>query len=180
MAMQNRRTLYKLLFPNGKVYIGCTHNIKQRWAGNGAHYAQIPAVYEAIKEFGWDNIQKEIIATLPDCAESDRAIKALEKEFIKAYAGRSYNAQSNPEWISKNAERYAALHKPKIVWEINGEQKPAVDWCEEYGKSYSGVCRRMERHGLTLKQALAFPAVPKAYRGRGKNATDYWKSLGLL
>jgi len=65
MNRWSKRYLYKLTFPNGMVYIGCTYDIKQRWAGKGAHYYGMK-VYEAIKEFGWDNIKKEILLFLPD------------------------------------------------------------------------------------------------------------------
>lgn len=180
MAMKNRRTLYKLSFPNGKVYIGCTHNIKQRWAGNGAQYAQIPAVYEAIKEFGWANIQKEIIATLPDCAESDRAIKALEREFIKAYSGRCYNCISNPEWYEDNLAYSKDRYAPRVFWTVFGETKPARDWCKQYHTSSATVQNRIKKHGLTMEQALTFPPIPKEHRGRGKDATDYWRAIGIL
>lgn len=177
MAMVNRRTLYKLVFPNGKVYIGCTNNIKTRWAGKGAHYRKIPQVYDAIQEFGWKNIKKIVIATLPDTCESDTAIKAIEKEFIEAYEGRCYNLQSNPEWHKENKLRAELLHKPKTFWTLDGIHKPACEWCEEYGITYSAACKRMRDYGLTLMQALTFPKVPREKR---RSPIEYWRSMGLL
>lgn len=59
-------------------------------------------VYEAIKEFGWDNIKKEILLFLPDENGNSEKITSLEKEFIKAYSGRCYNSMSDPEWYEEN------------------------------------------------------------------------------
>lgn len=56
-------TVYKHTFPNGKVYIGITSiDPKKRWA-NGAGYKDNARMYNAIKKYGWDNIQHEILIT---------------------------------------------------------------------------------------------------------------------
>lgn len=55
--------IYKFTFPNGKCYIGQTkQTLNQRWGTEGRGY-QGQRVYEAIKEFGWDNIKKELLAS---------------------------------------------------------------------------------------------------------------------
>ena len=55
-----KNTLYKLTFPNGMVYIGVSQNVTSRWFGDGSHYKG-QKVWEAIQEFGWDNIEKELL-----------------------------------------------------------------------------------------------------------------------
>lgn len=58
-------TVYKHTAPNGKCYIGCTcKEPKSRW-GHGNNYNTQP-FYEAIKEFGWDNIKHEILYQTED------------------------------------------------------------------------------------------------------------------
>lgn len=179
MAQYNKRYLYKLTFPNGMVYIGCTYDIKQRWAGSGSHYKQLPKVYEAIQEFGWENIVREVIAELPESSANTDAIRNLEKEFIKAYSGRCYNSMSNPEWHEDNHAFPKERYEPKIYWTAFGETKPAKDWCEKFKTSSAVVKKRMERYGMSIEDALSQPSVPKEMRHPTK-IKEYWKSQGLL
>lgn len=56
-------TIYKHTSPSGKVYIGQTRqDVKKRWC-SGYGYATSPHIDRAIKKYGWNNIQHEIIAT---------------------------------------------------------------------------------------------------------------------
>lgn len=52
--------VYEFVFPNGKRYYGSTINTDARWK-NGKGYIN-QAVGNAIEEFGWDNVEKKIIA----------------------------------------------------------------------------------------------------------------------
>ena len=172
-----KRQLYKLTFPNGYVYIGCTNDVRKRWAGRGRGYMGLPPVHDAIKEFGWENVEKKIIAQLPDTVESNTAILAFEKELIEAYAGRCYNSKCNPEWIKNVEKRRGDKNRKRIYWVLDGVQKPASECCTEYGVSYGTVSNRMKKHGLTLMQALTFPAAKGNDR---RDPVKYWKELGLF
>ncbi|MBE6031222.1 MAG: hypothetical protein E7225_06465 [Clostridiales bacterium] len=53
--------VYKHTFPNGKVYIGITKkNPEKRWQRGYGYITQKP-MWDAILEFGWDNIKHEIL-----------------------------------------------------------------------------------------------------------------------
>lgn len=52
--------VYEFTFPNGKKYYGITIDTTMRWK-NGEGYNNQP-VGKAIKEFGWNNVEKRIIA----------------------------------------------------------------------------------------------------------------------
>lgn len=56
----NSYLVYEFTFPNGKKYYGHTYNADARWQ-NGSGY-KTQKVGKAIEEFGWDNVQKRIIA----------------------------------------------------------------------------------------------------------------------
>ena len=49
---------------NGKVYIGITmKKKKKRWGSNGCNYKSSPHFYAAIKKYGWDNFEHNILFT---------------------------------------------------------------------------------------------------------------------
>lgn len=53
--------VYRHTSPSGKVYIGITsRQPEQRWL-NGNGYKDSPKFYNAIKKYGWDNFNHEIL-----------------------------------------------------------------------------------------------------------------------
>lgn len=52
--------VYEFTFPNGKKYYGSTVNVDMRWKNGEGYNTQ--EVGKAIHEFGWDNVEKRIIA----------------------------------------------------------------------------------------------------------------------
>lgn len=174
--MYDKKYLYKLTFPNGMVYIGSTSDIKNRWAGKGCHYKGM-AVGKAIEEFGWGNIKREVILKLSGSIRDNDIILTMERELIRAYGDRCYNEACTIEYRENKREKEASLHSYKVFWEIDGVEKPAREWCEEYNFSYIKAYKRIQKYGLTPKQALTFPNVPQKYHRR---AMEYWRELGLL
>jgi group I intron endonuclease len=103
--------IYKIVSPNGKVYIGRTKNFNGRMAEH-KHNAKTNkskyALYKAINKYGWDNMIKEIICEV-EASESQK----IEEEFIKiynsvntgynnTYAGFGGNVfKDNPELLEK-------------------------------------------------------------------------------
>lgn len=58
--MENRNfTVYYHVFPNGKKYVGITClEVEKRWRNGNGYHGQ--PVYNAIKKYGWDNIEHNI------------------------------------------------------------------------------------------------------------------------
>lgn len=54
-------SVYVHIFPNEKRYYGISKNPKNRWGKDGNGYQDQEKLWEAIQEFGWDNIKHEII-----------------------------------------------------------------------------------------------------------------------
>jgi group I intron endonuclease len=74
-------TLYIHICPNKKVYIGITGlNPQKRWGKNGILYKS-QLFYEAIEEFGWNNIEHKIL--LDNLTKSEAEKKEIE--FINKY-----------------------------------------------------------------------------------------------
>ena len=100
LAKYHKQYLYKMTFPNGMVYIGTAFDIHNRWANRGAAYRG-QKVWSAITEFGWENIEKEILLYLPLNKEnpwqSSDEVRRMERKLIREYDGRSYNVQCTKE-----------------------------------------------------------------------------------
>lgn len=58
--MAREWSVYEHIFPNGKRYIGISIDPKKRWNG-GIGYDTQPKMANAVKKYGWDNIQHHII-----------------------------------------------------------------------------------------------------------------------
>lgn len=59
----------------------------------------------------------------------------------------------------REAKAKSSSRSDVIYWEIDGVTKKAVDWCEEYGISYSSVTYRMKHKNMSLKEALTAEKV---------------------
>lgn len=59
----NNYTVYKHIFPNGKIYIGITSQKPARRWDNGRGYRTQLLMNRAINKYGWDNVEHEILAS---------------------------------------------------------------------------------------------------------------------
>lgn len=72
--------VYIYTFPNGKKYVGQTSRSLEERASRGDGYINSPAVYNAIRKYGWNNIHVE---TIP--CNSKEEMNELEKKYIHLY-----------------------------------------------------------------------------------------------
>ena len=79
--MENHYTVYKLTDPDGKVYIGVPgKTVEERW-NKGRGYSRGTPIREAIRKYGWESFQHEIL-----CEKLTRdGAEKLEKAFITYY-----------------------------------------------------------------------------------------------
>jgi len=54
-------SVYVHIFPNGKLYIGCSCNPSKRWEGSGVKYKPNTNMFEDIMHYGWVNVKHEIL-----------------------------------------------------------------------------------------------------------------------
>ena len=60
--MNNKYCVYKITNKlNGKIYIGMSKNLENRWSSNGIHYKNSKRFYNAIQKYGWDNFEKIVL-----------------------------------------------------------------------------------------------------------------------
>jgi len=56
-------SVYMHVSPNEKLYIGMTQDIEQRYGYNGNGYREQPGFHDAIKKYGWGNLDHAVIAS---------------------------------------------------------------------------------------------------------------------
>lgn len=62
---------------NGKIYVGQTSNLKERWKGSGKNYSGCIKFFRAIKKYGWNNFIHKVIYNNLSKDEADRIEKSL-------------------------------------------------------------------------------------------------------
>ena len=123
MILENTYCVYRHTDPSGKVYIGMTmfgNNPKIRWH-HGSGYIGHPDFYAAIKQYGWDNMTHEIVAS----GLSREEAEAKEKELIafhdSANPAHGYNGTSgglsnfvpSPHVVARQVASRAGYHLPQ-------------------------------------------------------------------
>ena len=79
-----RYSVYVLIFPNHKMYVGQTQNVKQRWS-NGNGYRDNKRMYKDIVRYGWNSILKNIVYTDLSYTQSiykEKELTLLYKTYI--------------------------------------------------------------------------------------------------
>lgn len=66
---------------NGKVYVGQTCNLTERWRGQGKNYFNSTKFFNAIKKYGWGNFSHEVLYDNLNKEAAD----IIEKELIEKY-----------------------------------------------------------------------------------------------
>lgn len=143
--------IYEHVSPSGKVYIGQTcQQLNRRWR-NGNGYVKNTYFYRAIKKYGWDNFQHNVICRCDTLEEANK----IEAELIQKYKSNNprygYNisgggdgaervAESTRQLMSqmmkgkfagKNNPNYGRKHTPE-------ERKRMSDFQREYFKTHNG------------------------------------------
>ena len=170
--------IYKLTSPTGKVYIGKAVDPQKRWS---AHQTESKRsryqthLYRAIRLYGWDNFQKEII----DTAETKEEANQKEIYWISFYHSfedhekggdggktlpRPWNygkkleplSEGHKEKVSKALkERYSKMPHPakgQIAW--NKGQPSSEETKQKLRKAMSGREQSIETRGKRSKSMM--------------------------
>ena len=125
-------TVYRHTTPNGKTYIGITHQKPEaRWA-NGGGYKSNTHFYNAIQKYGWGNIRHEIVHVVPTQEQAEK----LERELIlrhksydrnfgynKALGGHALSEESRRKIGRTRKERGIKPHNTGKHWPDETKKK---------------------------------------------------------
>lgn len=91
-------TVYAHIAPNGKMYVGITSQKPEyRWRDGLNGYRSNEHFCSAIKKYGWDNFQHEIIASGLTADEASNMEKLLIKELDLTNRSKGYNNSQGGE-----------------------------------------------------------------------------------
>lgn len=142
--MENNYKVYVHMFPNDQAYVGITkQEVIARWGKNGSGYKKQP-VYEAITEFGWDNIKHYV---LYDGLTIDEA-KQKEKELIEQLDSVEFGYN-----ISQGGDVGGI---PICQYEYNGELLTAEEIAKlsEDGITAHDITTRINHRGWDIQRAM--------------------------
>lgn len=181
---------------NGKVYVGMTNNIQNRWRNNGIAYKPYKKnstrFWNAIKKYGWNNFKHEVIE---DGLSFEKACEA-EKRYIKLYQStdrkKGYNiAPGGNGGVVYQIHPRGMLGKHQTKYEIETHRKFMLDPKNNpmyNGKVVWGVThphpRGMAGKHQTSRQKKA--ASKKAMHGRGmvvvfaNGVEQYFKTITMF
>ena len=112
----NTYTVYMLIFPDGKRYVGLTRQKPEKRWRCGQGYRNQALVYKAIQESGgWENVKHEIVAE----NVSIEVGKEKEKELINKYHTQNieygYNTKNGGQTFGEHSQDFLdALHKRMV------------------------------------------------------------------
>ena len=111
-------SVYKHTTPSGKVYIGITSKpVEERWL-NGRGYRRNEHFWNAIKKYGWENIEHEILEEGLTREEAGRAEQRYISEYQSADQSKGYNLTTGGE---KGAHHTEASRR-KLSESRNGQR----------------------------------------------------------
>ena len=133
--MKKDYTVYRHTCPNGKVYIGITRqSVKDRWR-SGLGYKNNPHFFNAIKKYGWENIQHEVLAenlTKQEACDLERLLIFMSNSTDREFG---YNSQSGGETGAVHSKE-VRKHLSEIGKTKTGEQN------NFYGHRHSEEAKR--------------------------------------
>ena len=110
---------------NGKVYVGQTKDIKERFARCGSNYKNNKYFYNAIKKYGWDGFDHKILAYNLNKDEANEMEKYYIKKFDSTNPEKGYNialgggvgslAESTKNKMKENWEKKSVIEKLVIA-----------------------------------------------------------------
>lgn len=113
--MKKTYCVYKHTAPNGKVYIGITRrSVEERWQG-GKGYKYNKHFTNAIKKYGWNNIDHEIISD----KLSEKEAKEMEHFFVLLY--KSYDSNYGYNKTLGGDDLTISVEKKVLQYSVDGK-----------------------------------------------------------
>lgn len=158
---------------NGKVYIGITtQEPEKRWGNNGVNYKTSPYFYSAIKKYGWDNFDHDILFENLTHDEACRKEQELIKHYNSMNREFGYNSTSGGDIFIMSEEARQKLSQ-SMMGNKNGLGHP----CSEEKKRKISETQKgrtfTEEHKQKLSEAAKQRHVPCSDEKKKKLSQNY-------
>ena len=154
---------------NNKIYVGSTKNIEKRWECNGVHYKTSTRFYNAVKKYGWDNFEHEIIASHLTKEEAYNFEDILIKKLNTQNEKFGYNvASGGNKWYGKDNPNYGNKSL-SLIYSKN----------KEYSKEKQSRPRKQNGRSIKTKLERLNDGLIKIFDCR-IDAVDYLKENGII
>lgn len=114
--------IYKHTLPNQKVYIGKTCDVKRRW--RACNYVGNWFFYNAIQEYGWENITHEILEdnlTLEEANEKEKYYVALYQSTNSQYGYNLRAGGAGNGAMASKTEKFKERYKRVYQYTLEGD-----------------------------------------------------------
>jgi len=148
--------IYKIINPEGKIYIGCSTNLdKRKTTYSYMDCKSQPKLYESLNNFGWEN---HIWKVIEECSKEQ--LFDLEKYYINKY--NSYN-----EGLNSNLGGYGTIyHSEETKSKISKSRKGWVPSKERGEKISNKIKGRKYTKEHKNKISEKTKGKPKGFKGR--------------
>lgn len=153
--------IYRLTAPNGKVYIGQSHDVSTRLRQHGKGVGG--KLYNSIRKYGWGNFQKDLILELPDADQE--VLNACELFWIKVYdaAGKdNLNSMAGGYGGLRTPETRALMSKSR-TGRVPSEETRALMSKSQTGRVQSAEARA--KVSAARKLAPSRKGIPQGRKG---------------
>ena len=142
--MKDEYIVYEHLFPNGKKYIGITcRPPKKRWKGGLYGYSHNVYMQNAIKKYGWQNVEHIILKTGLTKSEAESEEIRLIKKYDLTNRRNGYNLEKG----GKGTNRITEETREKLRIKCSGKNNA------RYGVEVTEETReKMRQAKLGIKQ----------------------------
>lgn len=184
MRSMENFTVYKHIFPNGKVYIGITgRDPELRWAsGNG--YKNQPKVQRAIEKYGWENIEHGIIAS----GLTKEKAEIEEIRLIEKYNSidEGYNTSAGGEHPNSGAYKYKIGDMFGRFELIGRDGVKVVLKCHDCGAQFERYLGSLQNGRIKCKCKVKYNPNPTprkfrivTFKGETKTLAEWSAELGI-
>lgn len=161
--------VYRLLFPDGKSYVGQTKNLGSRvrlYERQVSSCKDSPCI-NSLREYGMDYVSIDILCRLDGLSDSDllMCLSILEVKYIReldCLVPNGYNVSLGGEYLSippefiSTSSRYSGSSKSVLVYDSDGN----------YLRSYPSIGRCGYDLGLSDKELHRYLDKPRIFDGR--------------
>lgn len=165
---------------NKKRYIGLSKNYKNRWDGRGCKYQNSPIFYNAIKKYGWDNFQHNIIKNNLNQKQAQELEITLIKQYNTTDRKYGYNFQlgGNLGWAGKkHTEETRKKMSKKQKGKNNNNARSVI--CIQTGQYFETCVEAAEKMNLGTTKQTGGSTIARCAKGNRKTAYKYhWKYAG--